>query len=134
MKTKVYQVIRKAFDSDGNLIPKEQRSTKVLCIGTVVIPERKKGEELIEESIWDLFNWTCWGWSDRKDAYKLGIHKGIRKQGIRMFPNKKADGFCNSDIFFQMWGIWYVAKHCGWDTTAKTYEEAKNICINNQWY
>lgn len=134
MKTKVYQVIREAFDKDGYLMPKEQRTTKVLCIGTVVIPDRKNGEDHLEESIWDLFNWTCWGWGDRVKAYDKGIRKGIRSRGIRMFPNRNSEGYCNSDIFFQMWGTWYVAKSSGWDTSAKTYEEAKNICINNQRY
>ena len=118
-KIKVYQLQRKVFDSNGNLIPKYQRKNKILCIGTVIVP---KNEILVEETIWDLFNWTCW-WHDKFDTYLKAIRKGFRKQGYRCFPNSNAKGYCNSDIFFKLDDKWMIATPFGWDV-ADSYEEA----------
>ena len=112
-KVKVYQLIRRPFDKHGNLIPKEQRKEMVVCIGTVLIPKNAKHPE---DSIWDLFNWTCWYWKDRRKAWIFGIRNGIRRDGFRCFPNTFAAGFCNSDIMIHMDDKWIAAKHFGWET------------------
>ena len=132
-KIKVYQLFRRAFDSEGNLIPKEQRTNKILCIGTVLVPSNKK--DFIEECIWDLFNWTCWGGArgKRYDGYLSAIRKGFRKDGYRCFPNSNARGYCNSDIFFQLEDKWRIAKSFGWDI-ADSYDEAVKKVIEQQHY
>lgn len=130
MKVKVFQLQQKKFDSKGNIIPKEQRKNKIVCIGTVIVPKNKK--DFIREEIWDLFNWTCW-WNHRKiNIYLKGIRKGFRKQGYRCFPNSNARGYCNSDIFFKLENKWMIAKSFGWDK-ADSYEEAVNIVIKQQF-
>ena len=128
-KVKVFQVIRGAFDSNGNLIPKEKRTTKVTCIGTVITPNREVS--YIKERIWNLFNWTCWWRSDRKGSYIQAIRKGFRDYGFRFFPNSNARGYCNGDIFFKLNNKWHIALSVGWDE-ADSYEEALKICIENQ--
>ena len=130
-KIKVYQLFRKAFDSEGNLIPKEQRTNKILCIGTVIVPKNKK--DFVEEAIWDLFNWTCWWYYRKINIYLKGIRKGFRKQGYRCFPNSNAQGYCNSDIFFKLEDKWMIAKSFGWDT-ADSYDEAVKKVIEQQHY
>ena len=100
MKVKVFQLQQQKADSEGNIIPKDKRKNKIVCIGTVIVPKNKKGF-FVEEKIWDLFNWTCW-WRGKFDTYLKGIRKGFRKQGYRCFPNSNAQGYCNSDIFFQI--------------------------------
>lgn len=127
-KVKVFQLRRKAFDSNGYLIPKEQRTNKILCIGTVIVPKNKT--EFVEDAIWDLFNWTCW-WHDKFNTYLKGLRRGFRKQGYRCFPNSNAQGYCNSDIFFKLKDKWMIAKSVGWDS-ADSYEEAVNKVIENQ--
>ena len=85
-----------------------------------MVPKNKK--YFVEETIWDLFNWTCW-WHDKFDTYLKGIRKGFRKQGYRCFPNSNARGYCNSDIFFKLEDKWMISKPVGWDV-ADSYEEA----------
>ena len=129
MKVKVFQLQQKRFDSEGNIIPKDKRKNKIVCIGTVIVPKNKK--DFIEEEIWDLFNWTCWGGcrGQNYNGYLSAIRKGFRKQGYRCFPNSNAQGYCNSDIFFKLEDKWLIAKSVGWDK-ADSYEEAVNIVIN----
>ena len=129
MKVKVFQLQQKKFDSEGYIIPKDKRKNKIVCIGTVIVPKNKK--DFIEEAIWDLFNWTCWGGcrGQNYNRYLSAIRKGFRKQGYRCFPNSNAQGYCNSDIFFKLEDKWMIAKSVGWDT-ANSYEEAVNIVIN----
>jgi hypothetical protein len=131
MKVKVFQLQQKKFDSEGNIIPKDKRKNKIVCIGTVIVPKNKK--DFIEEAIWDLFNWTCWNWGKLIDkSWIYGIRNGIRRDGFRMFPTRKAKGFCNSDIFFKLEDKWMIAKSFGWDK-ANSYEEAVRIVINQQF-
>lgn len=128
-KVKVYQVRSEHFDKQGNFIKRDQRVPKVFCIGTVILPKREK--PMSEESIWDLFNWTCWGWGKlRGKAWILGIRKGIRRNGYRMFPNHNAQGFCNSDIFMRINGKWMVAEHCGFNEV-ESYDEAVKRAMEN---
>ena len=56
MKVKVFQLQQKRSDSEGNIIPKDKRKNKIVCIGTVIVPKNKK--DFVEEAIWDLFNWS----------------------------------------------------------------------------
>ena len=128
MKVKVFQLIRKSFDSNGHLIPKERRTNKIVCIGTVIVPKNKT--EFVEDSIWDLFNWTCW-WHDKFNTYLRDLRRGFRKQGYRCFPNSNARGYCNSDIFFKLGDKWMIAKPVGWDK-ANSYEEAVEKIIKQQ--
>lgn len=129
-KIKVYQLIRKSFDEEGNILPKEQRTNKIVCIGTVITPKKDKG--VIEEAIWDLFNWTCWYHRDKHlNPYLKVLRKGLRKYGYRFFPNSNAQGYCNSDIFFKLDNIWRIARSVGWGS-ADSYEEAVNIVIKQQ--
>jgi len=130
MKVKVFQFQQKAFDSEGNVIPKDKRKNKIVCIGTVIVPKNKK--DFIEDAIWNLFNWTCW-WHHRKiNIYLKGIRKGFRNRGYRCFPNSNARGYCNSDIFFKLEDKWMIAKSVGWNK-ADSYEEAVNIVIKQQF-
>lgn len=131
MKVKVYQVIKKSFNKQGLLLPKEERTFKVMCIGTVIVPKNKK--EFIEEVIWDLFNWICWWYDKHLNTYLRAIRKGFRKRGYRCFPNSNARGYCNSDIFFKLEDKWIIAMPVGWDT-ADTFDEAAQKIINNGKY
>lgn len=121
IKVKVFQVFRNSFDADGNLLPREQRTSKIFCIGTVLLPIINEDSE---ENIWHLFNWTCWRERDRRKAIK----RGFRYHGIRFLPNSNARGYCNSDIFFNMGGAWHVAEHSGWSSFA-SYAEAAERCM-----
>ena len=128
-KIKVYQVTTIKFDKNGNFIPRNLRKFSVACIGTVITPNKKR--ELIEESIWDLFNWTCWDWGKLTGkSWIYGIRNGIRRNGFRMFPNTFAQGFCNSDIFFFMDNKWYAAAYCGFETF-DSKDEAIEFCKEN---
>lgn len=129
MKVKIFQLQQKKSDSKGNIIPKDKRKNKIVCIGTVIVPKNKK--DFIEDAIWDLFNWTCWWRHDKFNTYLKGLRKGFRKQGYRCFPNSNAQGYCNSDIFFKLGDKWMIAKSFGWDK-ANSYEEAVNIVIKQQ--
>ena len=113
MKIKVFQIIWNVFDNKGNIIPKEQRTFKIDCIGTVIVPKNKK--DFIEDSVWDLFNWTCWWYDKHLNTYLKGLRKGFRRQGYRCFPNSNARGYCNSDICFFNGDKWCVAKSVGWE-------------------
>ena len=129
-KIKVFQLQRKAFDSNGYLIPKEQRTNKILCIGTVLVPKNKT--QFVEDAIWDLFNWTCWNWGKlQMKSWIYGIRNGIRRDGYRSFPNHNSYGYCNSDIFFKLKDKWMIAKSVGWDK-AGSYEEAVEKIIKQQ--
>lgn len=132
-KIKVFQIVRTAFNSSGFLLPKEKRTTKVVCIGNVITPNIKPNSEplYIEEEIWNLFNWTCWGGQNRHKSYIKAIRKGFRYRGFRVFPNSNARGYCNGDIFFKLDGVWRVALSHGWKF-AYSYEEALKICIESQ--
>ena len=79
MKVKVFQLQQKAFDSKGNIIPKDKRKNKIVCIGTVIVPKNKR-KDFVREAIWDLFNWTCW-WRAKFNTYLKGIRKGFRRRG-----------------------------------------------------
>ena len=128
-KIKVYQTQVIHFDKKGNFIPRNSRKHKIVCIGTVIIPKNKC--PMIEESIWDLFNWTCWDWGKlRRKSWIYGIRNGIRRDGFRMFPTIFARGFCNSDIFFFMNNKWYAAAHFGFETF-DSKEEAIEFCKEN---
>ena len=128
-KIKVYQIFADRCDKNGNYIPKEERTIRVACIGTVITPKNER--PLTDEAIWDLFNWTCWGWGKlRGKSWIYGIRNGIRRDGFRMFPTHNARGYCNSDIFFKMNNKWYAAQHYGF-ATFDTMEEAKQACIDN---
>lgn len=129
-KVKVFQLQQRKFDSNGNVIPKDKRRNKIVCIGTVIVPKNKK--DFIEEEIWGLFNWTCW-WHDKFNTYLKGLRRGFRKQGYRCFPNSNAQGFCNSDIFFKLGDKWMIAKSFGWDE-ANSYEEAVRLVINQHCF
>lgn len=130
-KIKVYQVqIVRRFDELHNPIPWHLRKFKVVCIGTVITPKSKR--ILMNEDIWDLFNWTCWNWGKigRQNAWIYGIRNGIRRDGFRMFPNRNAQGFCNSDIFFFMDGVWHAAAHVGFQSFSSR-DEAIEFCKEN---
>lgn len=129
-KVKVFQLQHRVFDSEGNIIPRDKLKNKIVCIGTVIVPKNKK--DFVEDVIWDLFNWTCWNWGKLNGkSWIYGLRNGIRRDGFRMFPTRKAKGFCNSDIFFKLGDKWMIAKSFGWDT-ADSYEEAVNIVIEQQ--
>lgn len=128
-KIKVYQVQVTIFDKNGDFIPKYLRKFNVVCVGTVITPN--KSREMVEESIWDLFNWTCWGWGKLTGkSWIYGIRNGVRRDGFRMFPTSYAQGYCNSDIFFYMNGKWYAAAHCGFKTF-DSEDDAIELCKEN---
>lgn len=128
-KIKIYQVQFVCFDNDGNLIPRDLRKHKVVCIGTVITPKDKRA--LTEEIIWDLFNWTCWDWGKlRGKSWIYGIRNGIKRDGFKMYPTTFAQGYCNSDIFFFMDGKWYAAAHCGFECF-DSKEDAIEFCKEN---
>ena len=128
-KIKVYQVRDVKFDKNGNFIPRHLRKYNVYCIGTVITPTKE--QTLTEEIIWDLFNWTCWGWGKLTGkSWIYGIRNGIRRDGFRMYPNTFAQGYCNSDIFFFMNGKWYAAAHCGFETF-DSKDDAIEFCKQN---
>lgn len=129
-KVKVFQLQQRKFDSNGNVISKDKRRNKIVCIGIVIVPKNKK--DFVEDEIWDLFNWTCW-WHDKFNTYLKGLRRGFRKQGYRCFPNSNAQGFCNSDIFFKLGDKWMIAKSFGWDE-ANSYEEAVRLVINQHCF
>lgn len=122
-KIKVYQVVRPYRNKHG-VIPKEERRTMTLCIGTIIMP--KHHVENAEERIWEMFNWTCWRSSERGGEWLKAVRNGLRISGMRMFPNVNARGYCNSDIFFLQNGRWMVARSYGWET-ADSFKDAERM-------
>lgn len=128
-KIKVYQVQVVRFDKKGNSLPKCLRSHKVVCIGTVITPKSER--QMTNETIWDLFNWTCWDWGKLSGkSWIYGIRNGIKRDGFKMYPTTSAQGFCNSDIFFFMNDKWHAAAHCLFETFERK-EDAIEFCKKN---
>lgn len=140
LKTKVFQVFRDAFDAKGNRIPKGKRKFRTLCIGEVVFAKNANFDinddaRDIREEIWDAFNWTCWGCSNRRNMWLAAVRKGMKSPSgwFRFYPYTTARGYCNGDIFFRIGTDVCVATSCGWETVG-TYAEAEAIIKENMRY
>lgn len=106
-------------------------------IGTVTSDIEKLEDP---EVVWDLCNYSCWGWnvygeeSDvasyeetrKKQSPKKAVTKGPFKYEFSEFT----PGYCNDDICFLLGPSYYVACDCGWETV-NTLEEAEKYLKTN---
>ena len=120
-KTKIYQLFK---NSSGNPV--------VVCIGTAVYNSRMNDNVFTKDIIWDLFNWTRWSYSIKgiNKVRLSGIRNGVRRNGVRIFPNQYALGWVASNIFFRVGNKWHVAESFGWGK-ASSFDEALEKCVEN---
>lgn len=124
-KTKIYQLFK---NSSGDPI--------VVCIGTAVYNSRMNDKVFTKDIIWDLFNWTRWSCriENKNKAWLSGIRNGVRRKGVRIFPNHYSLGWVASNIFFRVGDKWHVAESFGCGK-ASSFDEALEKCIeNNKFY
>lgn len=117
----------------------DKTSVGLRKIGTVT----SDTEELEDpEIIWDLCNYSCWGWNESgkecdiadsvetetKRAPKKAVTRGPFKYEFSEFT----PGYCNDDICFLLGPSYYVACSFGWETV-DTLEDAEKYLKTNSF-